>query len=255
MLLVWLLHLAAPAAGAASVVNGLYVHYYNAGFSSTPITSMPVWSNLTAANVTFQANISGNLGNPQMSSSDTYCGGYIKGQLLTSIAGTYVLQVLAKEGFTLTIDNKTVLNNTGVHLPSVDGLIAGGLRIPWYISDKCAFWYRLYFKRSLHITYSILSLPRRSASVYFLLRHSFAHLASLDKHGNLIAVGWYCNNGGCFLGFDWSTPSSNTMSMCAGGELLNDMCATTLQCLSMCHMDLWRLKEGTCPDGAPFVAI
>lgn len=119
MLLVWLLHLAAPANGAASAVKGLYVHYYNAGFSSTPINSMPNWLDLTAANVNFQANISGSIGNPQMSSSDSYCGGYYKGQLLISTAGTYVLQVLAKEGFTLTIDNKTILNNTGVHLSFV----------------------------------------------------------------------------------------------------------------------------------------
>ena len=120
-LIVWPLLLANPCPGAASsVVGGLYKHYYNAGFDSTPITSTPVWSNLTAANVTFHPNISGQVDNPQESSSDAYCGGYFRGQLLISTAGTYALQVLASQGFTLAVNNYTILNNTGVHLFLVD---------------------------------------------------------------------------------------------------------------------------------------
>jgi hypothetical protein len=111
-LLLWLLLLAAPAESAnGTFIPGLYSHYYNSGFASTPISSMPNWSNLTAANVAFAANITGNFGDPQQSSNDTYCGGYFRGALLITTAGEYALGVQAKDGFALSVDNSIILSS------------------------------------------------------------------------------------------------------------------------------------------------
>lgn len=112
-LLMWLLQLAAPASCAAVAANktGLFRHYYNSGFSSTPITSMPTWSDLTAANITFDTNTTGNFGDPQLSSNDTFCGGYYHGALHVISAGTYILQVQSKNGFALIVDNSTILSS------------------------------------------------------------------------------------------------------------------------------------------------
>ena len=111
-LLLWLLLLAAPAETAnGAFVPGLYNHYYNSGFASTPISSMPNWSNLTAANVTFAANTTGNFEDPQQSNNDTHCGGYFRGSLLITTAGEYALGVQSKDGFALSVDNSTILSS------------------------------------------------------------------------------------------------------------------------------------------------
>lgn len=111
-LLLWLLLLAAPAESAnGTFVPGLYNHYFNSGFAATPISSMPTWSNLTAAKVTFAANTTGNFGDPQQSSNDTYCGGYFRGALLITTAGEYALGVQSKDGFALSLDNSTILSS------------------------------------------------------------------------------------------------------------------------------------------------
>ena len=111
-LLLWLLLPAAPAESAnGTFIPGLYNHYYNSGFASTPISSMPIWSNLTAAKVTFAANTTGYFGDPQQSSSDTYCGGYFRGALLITTAGEYALGVQSKDGFALSVDNTTLLSS------------------------------------------------------------------------------------------------------------------------------------------------
>ena len=111
-LLLWLLLPAAPAESAnGTFVPGLYNHYYNSGFASTPISSMPKWSNLTAAKVTFDANTTGNFGDPQQSTNDTYCGGYFVGALHITTAGEYALGVQSKDGFALSVDNSTILSS------------------------------------------------------------------------------------------------------------------------------------------------
>ena len=123
----WLRHLASPASCASVAVNtlGLYSHYYNSGFPSTPITSMPTWSNLTAANTTFDTKATGNFGDPQLSSNDTYCGGYYKGSLLITSAGTYILQVASKDGFALLTDNSTILSSNSKLCQAVSAAIPG----------------------------------------------------------------------------------------------------------------------------------
>ena len=115
-LLLWLLLLAALSTAPAESANGtfvpgLYNHYYNSGFASTPISSMPNWSNLTAANVTFAANTTGNFEDPQQSNNDTHCGGYFRGSLLITTAGEYALGVQSKDGFALSVDNSTILSS------------------------------------------------------------------------------------------------------------------------------------------------
>lgn len=116
-LLLWLLLLAgscitAPAESAnGTFVPGLCNHYYNSGFASTPISSMPNWSNLTAAKVTFDANTTGNFGDPQQSTNDTNCGGYFAGALLITTAGEYALGVQSKNGFALSVDNSTIFSS------------------------------------------------------------------------------------------------------------------------------------------------
>jgi len=113
-LLLWLLLLAAPAPAESAngtFVPGLYNHYYNSGFASTPISSMPNWSNLTAAKVTFDANTTGNFGDPQQSTNDTNCGGYFAGALLITTAGEYAWGVQSKDGCAMSVDNSTILSS------------------------------------------------------------------------------------------------------------------------------------------------
>lgn len=72
---------------------------------------MPTWTSLTAANVTFDANTTGYFGDPQLSSNDTYCGGFYLGNLVATTAGEYALGVQSKDGFALSIDNSTILSS------------------------------------------------------------------------------------------------------------------------------------------------
>lgn len=96
----------------AANTPGLYYEYYNAGISPTPITGMPDWSRLTAATSSFQASTTGNIGNPQLSSRDTYCGGYYHGYLYLTVDGSslpYILGLISKDGGLLAVDGSTLI--------------------------------------------------------------------------------------------------------------------------------------------------
>lgn len=100
------------ATTVAATTPGLYYNYYNTGISPTPITGMPDWSRLTAANSSFAAGITGNIGDPQLSTNDTYCGGYYYGYLYLTLDGSsmpYLLGVQSKDGFSLIIDGTTII--------------------------------------------------------------------------------------------------------------------------------------------------
>lgn len=157
-LLLWLLQLAAPAscAAVAANINGLYRHYYNSGFSSTPITSMPTWSDLTAANITFDTNTTGNFGDPQLSSNDTFCGGYYHGALHVRSAGTYILQVQSKNGFALIVDNSTILSSNSTFFSTVH---AASMSVRWLSNLRliCQCCCRLCYRHTMHIIDSNLS--------------------------------------------------------------------------------------------------
>ena len=102
----------AGATTVAAQTPGLYYNYYNSGISPTPITGMPDWSRLTAAGSNFSAGITGNIGDPQLSTSDTYCGGYYYGYLYLTVDGSttpYLLGVQSKDGFSLIIDGTTTI--------------------------------------------------------------------------------------------------------------------------------------------------
>lgn len=112
---VLLLHVAAHPAWAATVASntpGLYRTYYNSGFSSTPISTMPNYSSLTAANSDFASGTSGNFANPQQINRDANCGGVYRGYLYTTAsAATYIIGVRSKDGFSLTIDGNTATSS------------------------------------------------------------------------------------------------------------------------------------------------
>lgn len=74
---------------------------------------MPDWSGLSTATSSFKAGTTGNIGNPQLSSSDTYCGGYYHGYLYVTVDGSsipYILAVLSKDGFSLAVDGNTLVS-------------------------------------------------------------------------------------------------------------------------------------------------
>ena len=114
--LVLSLHRTAQLAGAATIAAntpGLYRNYYNSGFSSTPITSVPNYSALTPTNSTFVYGTTGSFANPQLYSNDTYCGGVYQGYLYTTASyATYLIGVQSKDGFSLTIDGTSISSNS-----------------------------------------------------------------------------------------------------------------------------------------------
>lgn len=107
------------ATAVAANTPGLYYEYYKSGISPTPITGMPDWSKLTVSTSNFTAGTTGNFGNPQLSSSDTYCGGYYHGYLYLTQDGSvqpYVLGVQSKDGFSLAVDGNTLIaQNSKLH--------------------------------------------------------------------------------------------------------------------------------------------
>ena len=113
---VLLLQLTTPPAAAVTVAAnspGLYRNYYNAGFASTPITSLPNYAALSPANSTFVSGTTGNFANPQLYSADTYCGGVYQGYLYTTGSyATYIVGVQSKDGFQLTIDGASISSNS-----------------------------------------------------------------------------------------------------------------------------------------------
>ena len=106
-------------AAVAANTPGLYYEYYTSGISPTPITGMPDWSKLTVSTSSFTAGTTGNFGNPQLSSSDIYCGGYYHGYLYLTQDGSvqpYILGVQSKDGFSLAVDGNTlVAQNSELH--------------------------------------------------------------------------------------------------------------------------------------------
>ena len=112
---VLLLHIAAQPAWAATIAAntpGLYRTYYNSGFSSTPISTMPNYSSLTAANSDFASGTTGNFANPQQIKKDANCGGIYQGYLYTTApTATYIIGVQSKDGFSLTIDDNTAASS------------------------------------------------------------------------------------------------------------------------------------------------
>ena len=113
---VLLLHFTAQLAGAVTVAAntpGLYRNYYNSGFTSTPITSLPNYTALTPTNSTFVSGTTGSFANPQLYPNDTYCGGVYQGYLYTTAAyATYIIGVQSKDGFSLTIDGTSISSNS-----------------------------------------------------------------------------------------------------------------------------------------------
>ena len=92
---------------------GLYYEYYNSGFASTPITGLPTYTSLTPANSSFASSTTGDFGDPQLNSNDTYCGGVYHGYLYTTVSlGVYIVGVQSKDGFSLTLNNYTVSSNS-----------------------------------------------------------------------------------------------------------------------------------------------
>lgn len=100
------------AATVAANTPGLYRTYYNSGFSSRPISTMPNYTSLTAANSDFAYGTSGNFANPQQIRTDANCGGVYQGYLYTTAsAATYIIGVQSKDGFSLTIDGNTAASS------------------------------------------------------------------------------------------------------------------------------------------------
>ena len=93
---------------------GLYNDYYNSGFSSTPLPGLPNYAALTPANSSFAYNATGNFGNPQQSSTDTYCGGVYRGYLYITQAGLYIVGAQSKDGFNLTLNGYSVASNSNL---------------------------------------------------------------------------------------------------------------------------------------------
>ncbi|KAL3160856.1 hypothetical protein ABBQ38_009257 [Trebouxia sp. C0009 RCD-2024] len=112
---VLLLHVASRpvyAVTAAANTPGLYRNYYNSGFSSTPITTMPNYTSLTPANSDFASGTTGNFANPQQNVTNAYCGGVYQGYLRTTLAtGTYIVGVQSKDGFSLTVDGNAAASS------------------------------------------------------------------------------------------------------------------------------------------------
>ena len=111
-----LLHIAAQPVWAATIAAntpGLYRTYYNSGFSNKPITEMPNYSSLTAANSDFASGTSGNFANPQQIKNDANCGGVYQGYLrITASTATYIFAVQSKDGFLLTINGNAVSSSS-----------------------------------------------------------------------------------------------------------------------------------------------
>lgn len=100
------------AVTVAANTRGLYVDYYNSGFASTPITAVPNYTSLTPANSSFDYSTTGNFGDPQLQSNDTYCGGVYHGYLYTAAATTFLVGVQSKDGFSLTVNGYTISSSS-----------------------------------------------------------------------------------------------------------------------------------------------
>lgn len=112
---VLLLHVASRPVYAVTVAAntpGLYRNYYNSGFPSTPITTIPNYTSMTPANSDFVSGTTGNFANPQQNVNDAYCGGAYQGYLRTTLpTSTYIVGIQSKDGFSLTVDGSAATSS------------------------------------------------------------------------------------------------------------------------------------------------